>query len=935
MSFTKKKPLCAAIAYAMAASLTLVAFEASAQQSRERIEVTGTNIKRTDTETPSVVQVITREQIEKSGINTVDELLRQLPAINGGAAVDYDPGTGFQRGASTASLRGLGSVATLVLLNGRRVAPSPTADPNVGQGTGFNLNSIPLAAIDRIEILKDGASAVYGSEAIAGVINIILRKDYRGAEVTLNHAQKSDGHYRQDQVSGAVGYGDLSRDRWNVLVSGEFYKRQPVFVKDSGSGIQSAAYAFLQGRGTPTSANSFPPNVRRESSPGSGAFLTSGRLPVDPNCPANLRVLPAGSTQQECRFNLYDNLTVVSEQERKAGLVRGSFQLSPNVMAWADLMYTKSSFDYPGNPPGLSGNTPTTWFNRAGVRQQFQLILPVGHPDNPNNFRIALQYRFADIGRTDATVDNEQLRSTAGLEGTFGAWDWQTALLWSRAKRTDESNQQLYAPALVAAVNSGSYHFYPNVRGANSQALLDSLHPLLHNEGESKLFGWDIKASREIFQMRGGPAMLATGLEVRKEEMDIVSDPRTVNGDIVGLASSTVSGDRNVTSGFVELSIPVIRNLETSLAGRWDHYSDFGNARTPKIGFKYLVDPTVALRGTWGKGFRAPSLFQISDANVQSFNTITDPVRCPNGSTPLPNGETGDCTGRTISSLIQANTHVQPERSVSHTLGIVWSPNNNFQTSLDYYFIHRMNFIDRYDSQTVINNEFNPSFGGGTVQRDPNPATWVTGVPNSGPILSTIRRFDNFGDQVASGVDLDVTWRFLLGAWGRMNVGSSWTYVDKNDWQFVRGVNYTGGAGNFFAFESPRIKGNVTGIWEFRDFETLVRYNYVGHWVYGDNNTPSNPAFARAAGGQCYVSIAGATNQFLGGDCKIADWPTYDVGLTYKGIRNLKLSVLVRNIRDTPAPYDPQSLSLQTGFNTNLYNPYGRYFVFSVTYTFK
>ena len=166
--------------------------------------------------------VITREQIERSGSTSVDELLRQLPAISGGAAVDYDPGTGFQRGNSTASLRGLGSVATLVLLNGRRVAPAPAADPNVGQGTGFNLNSIPLSAIDRIEVLKDGASAVYGSEAIAGVINIILRKDYRGAEASVNHWQQSDGKYRADQVSAVVGYGDLAKDRFNVFIAGEW-----------------------------------------------------------------------------------------------------------------------------------------------------------------------------------------------------------------------------------------------------------------------------------------------------------------------------------------------------------------------------------------------------------------------------------------------------------------------------------------------------------------------------------------------------------------------------------------------------------------------------------------------------------------------------------------------------------------------------------------
>src|SRR5258706_14504596 len=147
------------------------------------------------------------------------------------------------------------------MLNGRRVAPAPIADPNVGKGTGFNLSTIPISAIDRIEVLKDGASAVYGSEAIAGVINIILRKDYRGAEVTVNHWQQSDSNYCGDQVSAVVGYGDLSKDRFNVFIAGDWYQRNPLFVKDSGPGIDTSGYTSLRGRSTPTSPTTFPPTV--------------------------------------------------------------------------------------------------------------------------------------------------------------------------------------------------------------------------------------------------------------------------------------------------------------------------------------------------------------------------------------------------------------------------------------------------------------------------------------------------------------------------------------------------------------------------------------------------------------------------------------------------------------------------------------------------
>jgi iron complex outermembrane receptor protein len=925
---THQRRLCTAVATAIGAgvALSFAAGQAAAQQTaqaREKIEVTGSNIKRTDTETPAPVQIITREQIERSGHTNLAELLRDIPAVSGGGTTDFGNTTGFQAGNSTASLRGLGSVATLVLLNGRRVAPAPYADPNVGQGNGFNLNSIPLSAVERIEILKDGSSAVYGSDAIAGVINIILRKDYRGAEISVNHWQKWDGgKYQQEQVSGAVGFGDLAKDRYNVLIAGEWYKRDPVYVRDSGSGIQNDAFALLQSRGLPTSANSYPGNARRESAPGSGAFLTSGRLPIDPRCPPELRVTPAGSTQQECRFNLYDYLQVTSHLERKGVMARATVQLTPSMTAFAEAMFSRAEYLFTSQPPGLSGFTPTTWFTRDGVRRSYQLILPVGHPDNPNPFRIALAYRFADFGQTQDTVTLDNSRGVAGLNGTFGTWDWESAVLYSKSKRTESYDNILYFPALQAAVNNATYRF----GGSNDRALLDSLHPFVHDQGTSRLSSWDLKGSSELAQLRAGPVSLAAGVEVRREEMEIVSDPRTVAGDMLGLASSNVNGSRNVSSLFAELSVPILKNLETSLAARYDHYSDFGNATTPKVGFKWQPEETLAARGTWGKGFRAPSLFQISSANVQAFNTITDPLRCPNGTTPLPNGESGDCTGRTISSLIQANTHLQPEKSVSHTLGIIWSPSNALQASVDYWFIHRMNFIDRYSSQTVIDDEFRPGFAGGTVQRDPNTATWIPGIPNSGPILSTVRRFDNFGDQVAAGFDFDVLLKQGLGAWGKITWELAATYYDKNDWQFEKGVNYTGGAGNFFAFESPRIKGNLTGIWEIRSWSFLGRYNYIGRWKYGDNDFG------------CYNPVRAAnspTLAFLGGECYIPEWPTWDFGISYKGIRNLTIAALVRNVRDKAAPYEPQTAYTTLGFNPNLYNPYGRYVQVGLTYKFK
>ena len=926
MQRLKKRRISTAIAAAMGASfaMSLAVGNALAQQSaqaRERIEVTGTNIKRTDTETPAPVQIITREQIERSGATSVAELLRNVPAIAGGSLQDFNGGSGFNSGNQTASLRGLGSVATLVLLNGRRVAPAPTADPNLGQGTGFNLNTIPLSAIERIEVLKDGASAVYGSDAIAGVINIILRKDYRGGDVQFNHWQNEDGRYRINQLSGSVGFGDLGRDRYNFLVAAEYLKRSPTSLVDSGSGVRNDAYQILTGRNTAASALSYPPNARRESAPGSGVFLASGRLPVDPRCPPELRV-SVTATIQECRFNNFDYLNIQSPLERKGVMGRATFQLGANTTAFVEAGFSRTDSIFTSQPPSLDAAAPVTWFNRDGNRFSYTLILPIGHPDNPNNFRIGLRYRFADIGGTTDTIQTDATRAVAGLNGTWGGWDWESALLYSSSKRKEEDNRILYFPAVQAAVNNATYRFF----GSNSQALLDSLHPVISNSGESKISSWDIKASRELAQWRNGPVGLATGFEVRREQMDIVSDPRVVAGDFIGLASSTVSGSRNVESLYAELSVPILKSVETSLAARYDHYSDFGGSFTPKVGFKWNATDSLAARGTWGRGFRAPSLFQISNANVQAFNAgIVDPVRCPGGQ-QAPGAEAEDCN-RTISTLIQANTNLQPEKSTSHTYGLIWSPDNNFSASADVWYVHRTNFIDRFSSTVVIQNEFNPNFTGGVVLRNPNPATWLPGIPNSGPILSTIRRFDNFGDTAVRGVDLDVIYKKPLGEWGKLTMDASGTYYDKMLWQLGKGVPYVSGVGNFYVFEAPRWKGQATLVWDIRDLSFLGRYNYVGKWYYGDPVTTGG-----ADGGTCYLSATSATRAYLG-ECFVSAWETYDLGVAYKGIRNLTVGFQVLNVFDKAAPYDPNQTTL--GFNPTFHNPYGRYFQASISYKFK
>ncbi len=881
---------------------------APAAQKVEKIEVTGSNIKRVDSETPSPIQVITREDIRKSGTNSIAELLREIPAVAGGSVQDFNGGNGFARGTQSVSLRGLGSVATLVLVNGRRVETAPVADPNLGQGASFNLNVIPLGAIERIEILKDGASAIYGSDAIAGVVNVILRKDYTGGEVVYTGRQNHNSDFTSNSIAGTVGFGDLAKDKYNVLASMEYFKRDPTSVYD-GRDLQFSLYTTLSNRLIPNSTLSYPANRRREAVNGNGAFTVA--LPLDPRCP------PDKTFGTLCRSNQYDDLQIEAKTERKSIFVRGAMDFSSSLSGFSEFRFTRADTQFISFPASLDAAAPTTWFNAAGQRFSYTLFLPVGHPDNPNPFRLGLRYRFVDLGRTYQNVTNDSTSVVAGLTGSWRTWDWDSAVVLGKTKREDTNNGNLYFPALQAAVTNGTYRFFGN----NDPALLASLNPYKTQQGESKNTGWDLKGSTELGNLSGGPLALATGVQLRKEEFDIVSDPRNVAGEFVGVASSTVRGSRNVASIYGELSLPFIKNVEVQLAGRYDRYSDYGNSTTPKIGVKWSPLPQVAVRATYAEAFRAPSLLQISSGNVQSFNAnLNDPVRCGKvGADPSDCSTGNGGTGLTISSLISANTKLQPEKSKSYTLGAIFSPSTSFQASVDYFNIHRRDFIDRFDSQTVINNEFTTGFTGGQVFRNPNPASWLPGVPNSGPIQSTIRRFDNFGEAVVAGFDVDVATNFNLGENGKLKLSGQATYLTKTDWSLVKGAQLISSLGNFYIYETPRTRGNVTAVWDYRDFSVLTRYNHVGKWFYGDPESG------------CYLSAARVTA--IGGKCEVNAWGTTDVSVTYTGFKNTSLSFMIRNFFSRDAPYDDNQLTL--GFNPTFHNPYGKNFVFTAAYKFK
>lgn len=882
-------------------------------QKVEKIEVTGSNIKRVDAETSVPVTIITAEDIRRSGATSVQELLNNLNISSGSALTDVSGGNGFSTGVATAALRGLGSAATLTLLNGRRISPAAFNDPNVGSTIVTNLNVIPSAAIERIEILRDGASALYGSDAIAGVINIILRKDFTGALVTGTVSQSPKNEFLVKQASVAFGIGDLAKDRYNVFGTYERFEREPVLIR-SEDNVDTFLQdpTFIQ-RQSVLSSLSWPGNYYREAVRGSNIFGTFQA--VRAGCPSNLVI---GGL---CRYNQWNDLEQTGRSKRDTFYTRGTVDINANLSAFAEASFARTTNTFTGAPPSNNPQTATIWRTTTGELRSFQLVLPVGHRENPYTFPIGLRYRWVDLGRFRDISRTEDTRVLTGLKGSGGTWDWESAFLWNESKARVNSGRRLLYPGVQNAINDGSWRF----DGQNSQEMIDRISTFTTNVGKGSAKILDFKASREWGSLAGGPIGVAVGAEFRKDDIVITPDRRIVNAEIVGLGASFANGSRDTKSAYVETVMPVLKSLEATLAVRHDRYSDFGSTTNPKLGLKWRALDNLVFRSSYSTGFRAPTLSQTSRSSIRSFQAVNDPIRCPVTNT------NEDC-GRiaSISAQIVYNPNLGPETSSSRNLGMVWDVTKDLSMSLDYFDIRREDEIDRFSSNFQVNALFNGDQRFAPfVFRDPNQLTWIPGVPNSGPVIGVDRAWLNLGKSQVTGLDLDITHRLKLGKWGRLITTASGTRNMSSKQAREKGqpmIDYVGGVNTAVTgLGIPRTRGNLGTTWEMRDWSLGARINYTGGW---NNYSSQFSCAANVANGQAAINA-------IPGVCRVKAWRTVDINASYTGIKNLTIRVVVRNLTDEKPPFDYFGGDVTLGYNPNFHNPLGIYPSISATYRFK
>jgi iron complex outermembrane receptor protein len=947
-----------AVALALSCSPAVLAQQLASEQNLTKVTITGSNLKRADKEGSSPIEVITAKDIKDSGANTVAELIRQVPSMGTDTNRDFESGSGFARGVATASLRGLSSTSTLILLNGRRMAPSAYADPNDGNSTLYDLNSIPLTAIDRVEILKDGASAIYGSDAIGGVINFITRSDFRGVEVAARAGANDKRKFGARGANFIAGAGDLNVNGYNVFITADVSKRDRVVRRDVED-IEYQRYVDLNGRFRSNYSSSISNHAAfyRETAPGTKNFgVTQANAPqrliFKTDCDPSQQI--TGGTKDGilptsvligrtfCNYDADRFLEGQGAGKDASVLSRAEFKLGQSASLFAEAAYTRTQRDYTGAPITI-GQSSVTNFTSAGVGEPFQAILPIGHPDNPfPNDRASVGYRFENL-RGGSSVQNDATRLLAGVRGTALSWDWETAVLWNRTKKAETSYGRLYLPTL-RKLNTGT---------TLAQLAADPTigHDVLTN-GYSQIAQWDGKATTEFGHLPGGAIGLALGFEARKENVKLDPDALVARGDIYGLANTIIDGERRVNSAFIELRTPLLKGFEMDFAGRADKYPGIKTNFVPKVGAKWTVSDSLAFRSTFAKGFRAPALVQVTPGGAQFFlSGLFDPKRCETDeTTPKPGATAADCS-KSASGSGGYNPDLKPETSKSYSIGLIFSPSSQFDAMIDLYRIRKEGEIALGSAFDALKNEDkNPS----NIVRDPNPANFVLDangkpIPGTGILLSVKEPWINQGATEVQGVDLEFRLRTKLGEYGALGTTLRSTYIQRYLVAEADGAienNVAGARAGIYdwalssGIDNPKWKATLSTNWTMGDHSVNASIRYVGPisllrvkdgattypqpFCYYGTRLPTDAVPNRNTTIPLYEAYYPT--------CDVHSWTTVGLGYTYTGFRNLTLGLNIQNLLDTKAPYDPAAAA--TGYNAGLHNNTGRYFNVSARYAF-
>lgn len=874
----------------------------------ERVEITGSSIKRIDGETALPVQVIKREDIDKSGVTTAAEILKNISAntapLSDGASIT--DGTSGQRGFNGANLRGIGVSSTLVLLNGRRLANF--ASP--GDNAGVDLNNIPAGAIQRVEVLKDGASAIYGTDAIGGVINFITRKDYRGLDVGVSYADTQHGGAGKKTATVSAGVGDLTADRFNVFgvvdvqQLGALRSTQRDWVAERA--LASTLPALL-------SSNTYPANIDISTAQRK-ALIAAGLLPADatrnrvnpssPSCnpPATVFAAQGPGGPLACSYDYMQDTEIYPESSKIGFVGRATFQISDEHQLYAELVQSTTQTDYRLSPnPQRIRNLPV-----AVLPENYRAALSAA--GLPTTFS-GIRWRMTEAGNRTNEVTSDAQRLVLGASGTLAGWDYDAALSRAENRAVDK---YVDGYTLFDKIDAGVRNGTINPFGPSTQAGLDYINAAKVNDEARKskgvTSGFDIKASRALAKLDGGELALAIGLESRRETTAFTPSALLVSNNIAGdrdpsgLATdlAATSDSRTVLGVFGEINAPLSKELELQFALRHDRYSEVGNTTNPKFGVRWQPSKALLVRGSAGTGFRAPSLADLKRPTTygSASSFLTDPQCVKDGLDTIDG-----CTDQWPVER-RSNPDLKPEKSQQFSLGAVFEVSKTWTASLDYWNISKTDVISTLGEQIIVDSP--EKYNGKYITRDAD-----------GFITNILLQKENQGRLKTSGFDVSVDWRGEAGAAGRFSASLNGTVILNYDRQFGPQEAYRSNLGVFLNDQVvQKWRHRVSFGWDQGPFGLTLSNSYSSG--YTDQNTTYDPSSDKVLPSR-----------------KVAAYSLWDLTGSWSINKQLKLRAGILNLLDTAPPFSNQAYYFLAGYDPTYTDPRGRSFYASVTYSFK
>jgi len=909
--YLKTHPLRNAIAIALVASCSAPAFAQTANDGTtnlDRIEITGSRIRQASVESAQPVVALNRAEIEKKGYVNVADILQDVTAAGAPSmsrANSLESGRDF--GGMYVSLRNLGPERSLVLIDGRRMGVS---------AAGYSdLASIPSSIVDRVEVLTDGASALYGSDAIAGVVNIITRKNFDGAEVNAYVGQYSEGDGQKTSYSATFG---KTFDRGWVTVGGEYSDEDPIL----GGARDFTAY----------------PNGPRHPTDGLSGVTPWGYATVDGK---NLSVGPGGDPTVLGNFvpadkandaNTKTNMSLLTGLQRKSVFANGGFSINDNLRLVADALYTERE-----STKQLAGYPYQSTGGRA--------LLSKDSAFNPFGRDVAFAHRTEELPRgTENNLTTK--RASVGVEGSFETgsryWDWNVSYMYNRNEGERIGTGSMYQPNVNQSVGpsfidgQGVAHCgsvgnviagctpwnplapmgYTGPGALGNQDVQDYLFTRFTDKMQSTTKVASANISGSLFSLSAGDIMGAMGVEHRSEEASYDPDLMVRNGQIAGTSGQPTRGDYALNEAYLELQVPLLadmafaRELSLDVAGRYSDYNNFGSTTNTKFGLKWKPIDSLLVRATYGTGFRAPTVENLYGGTVTTRDSYTDPcdttfgaaannaqvqARCRAGGVPTnfrqlaadgnPATVPGQQGGTDFTS--GSNEALKPETAKTWTVGLVYSPEfvSGLDLSLDWWKI-RINDVIVGESATDMLNQCYVQ----GVDAACNRFTRSKSGKTIGQVSALDRTLLNAGYQETAGYDIAVRYRLPELAIGKFSVSWNTTYVDylerKNDNVDTTPVRqYAGWEGNF------RVRSNLNLDWQYGNFGLgwTARYYSSMQENCAYATECSNPGFSSPYTGNQGINKVGS-NTF------------HDIQMRYILPWNGTVSVGINNVFDHQGP---------------------------------